>query len=401
MAVFRVSYRDRQGRTKQARKWYGEYRDESGKLVRVPLSTDREAAEALLATLRRGVERKRAGLVDPEIESARLEVGPLIERYVRDLRLGGARERHLADQARLLARIARECEWRTVADVRPDRLDAWLAGLRATHRRLLSNVRPASPRTKQTHHGAALAFGSWLKTKLRLPANPLEGSTRPKGQPTRLRRALPADALKHLLEAARTRPLQAYSVIRHGPNKGKMGVLGAATREKMERMGRRNVLLYRLAFETGLRALEIRRLRVADLSLGEAPTIRLPGSDTKNDRRASLPIRTALAGELRAWIETEGLKPSDPLMRVPNDTAALLRRDLKAAGLPYRDERGRVFDFHSLRKCLAAHLRLGGVPLNTAREVLRHSSIRLTAETYDDDESLHDVRGAIERLPEV
>ena len=47
-----------------SKKWYGEFRDEFGKLVRKPLSTDKSAAQSLLSDELRRVERRRAGLED-------------------------------------------------------------------------------------------------------------------------------------------------------------------------------------------------------------------------------------------------------------------------------------------------------------------------------------------------
>jgi hypothetical protein len=87
---------------------------------------------------------------------------------------------------------------------------------------------------------------------------------------------------------------------------------------------------------------------------------------------------------------------------VPKDfrAAAMLRADLAAADIPYEDDAGRVVDFHSLRVTFGTNLARGGVALQLAQRLLRHSTPVLTANVYtvlgrDDD------RKAIEKLPEV
>ena len=45
----------------KSRKWWGRYRDENGEETRVPLATDKAAAQAMLNDLVRKAERKAAG----------------------------------------------------------------------------------------------------------------------------------------------------------------------------------------------------------------------------------------------------------------------------------------------------------------------------------------------------
>jgi integrase len=72
--------------------------------------------------------------------------------------------------------------------------------------------------------------------------------------------------------------------------------------------------------------------------------------------------------------------------------------DLQAAGIPYMEDAGRYFDFHSLRKQFITGLVRGGVSSRVAQELARHSDIRLTMETYTDARLL-DVAGALDQLP--
>ena len=48
-------------------------------------------------------------------------------------------------------------------------------------------------------------------------------------------------------------------------------------------------------------------------------------------------------------------------------------RDLKLAGIPKRDDRGRTLDVHALRTTFGTLLSQGGVALRTAQAAMRHS----------------------------
>jgi hypothetical protein len=80
------------------------------------------------------------------------------------------------------------------------------------------------------------------------------------------------------------------------------------------------------------------------------------------------------------------------------DAAEMLRIDLQAANIPYRDEEGRVADFHALRHSYITHLERSGVSPKLAQELARHSDIRLTMNVYT-HARLHDLAGAVEGLP--
>lgn len=64
----------------------------------------------------------------------------------------------------------------------------------------------------------------------------------------------------------------------------------------------------------------------------------------------------------------------------------------------YKDERGRVFDFHSLRGQLVTTLVRAGVHLVKVQKFARHSTPNLTANAYTHLE-LADLRGDVEKLP--
>ena len=88
------------------------------------------------------------------------------------------------------------------------------------------------------------------------------------------------------------------------------------------------------------------------------------------------------------------------LFRVSVELVKILDRDLKLAGIPKLDERGRVLDVHCLRGTFATLLSKGGVPLRTAQAAMRHSDPKLTANVYCDPFVL-DVHSALDALPKL
>ena len=78
----------------------------------------------------------------------------------------------------------------------------------------------------------------------------------------------------------------------------------------------------------------------------------------------------------------------------------ILDRDLKAAGIPKRDDRGRTVDVHALRHTFGTMLSKAGVSPRVAQAAMRHSSIDMTMNVYTDPRLL-DVQGAVESLPQI
>jgi len=68
----------------------------------------------------------------------------------------------------------------------------------------------------------------------------------------------------------------------------------------------------------------------------------------------------------------------------------ILKRDLKLAGIPYRDEHGRTFDVHALRHTTSTYMGKGKVTPRVAQGFMRHSDIKLTMQTYTDPKLLEE-----------
>jgi integrase len=162
-------------------------------------------------------------------------------------------------------------------------------------------------------------------------------------------------------------------------------------RRRLEALGRERALIYKTLVLTGLRKNELATLTVAQLRLdGAVAHVELDAADEKSREGNSVMVRADLAEDLRAWLadrlaalQAEALRRREPIpCRLPGDMAVfdvptgLIRifdRDLKAADIAKRDERGRTLDVHALRTTFGTLLSKGGVPLRTAQAAMRHS----------------------------
>jgi integrase len=73
-----------------------------------------------------------------------------------------------------------------------------------------------------------------------------------------------------------------------------------------------------------------------------------------------------------------------------------MQKDLKVAGIPCHTSQGDA-DFHSLRMTSNVMLGQAGIPARIRQLFMRHSDIRLTMATYD-DESFLDLEFAVKAM---
>jgi integrase len=101
----------------------------------------------------------------------------------------------------------------------------------------------------------------------------------------------------------------------------------------------------------------------------------------KHRRRDTLPLRPDLAAALKPHLAM--VVPTAPaFQRTANRkaTEAMFRADVEAAGIPYRDDSGRVADFHALRHTSISNWARGGV--HPTQALARHSTITLTTDRH-------------------
>jgi integrase len=389
----------------QGTRYIARYKDGNGVTRTVATGCrDESAARAKLGELERRAELVLAGVLtaaeDAVSEHKREPITLHVDEYIASLKARGTTPKHVVAQRRLLTVVIKACEFRSLADIRRESVERWLAGPENARR---------SARTRNTYANAAKWFCNWCVETERLVSSPLARVQRADENADRRRqpRALTEEELVRLLDAARRRPLVEALKFNRGWRKGQPGArLRPETRARLEALGHERALVYKTLVLTGLRLGELASIRVCDVVLdGERPHIDLDPRHEKNRAGSLIPLRADLCAELRTWIGArrtykEAGGPQRPLFAINQSLVKILDRDLRFAGIAKRDDRGRTACVHSLRHTFATLMSRGGVAPRVAQAAMRHSTIDLTMRVYTDPRLL-DVAGALRALPEL
>ncbi len=421
----------------ESRIWHARYRDADGLERRVSTGCrDEQAARRMLSDKLADAEKVRSGiLTHDEAHTAGHVDRPLaghFDDYLEFLKAKTVRGRkvsagHRYNVEKQLTRLSKVCRFLRIGDINAQSVIRWMNEM--------ADAGEMAPRTVNTHRAALVAFCNWAVKDRRLTSNPLSGlSKADESDVRRERRALLADEVAALLEAARTRPLRDASMVRRGKRKGQMvAKISDNVRDRLERLGRERALIYKTLIYTGLRKGELASVTVSDVHLDEQhPYIELAAKNAKNGKGARIPLRADLGeelcghlaeklAELRRRTLADGrrelpqeLSGDTKLFNLPSDSIRVFDRDLVAAGLAREvkdsqtgkmridktDAQGRTMDIHCLRHTFATMLSKAGVAPRIAQELLRHSDIRLTMNTYTHLQ-LVDTASAVESLPGV
>ena len=435
----------------EARTFTAKYRDGAGHVRKVATGCrTADGASIVLAELQNRAERVRCGSLtaaeDAVLDHRTTAIATHVDAYLDHLGTkrgkGGkptVAPRHVANVRHCLKRAIAGCGFTRLRDLNRDAVERWAARPEADD---------MCARTLNAHLSALTAFASWCVESRRLVANPLARLRKrdERADKRRPRRALTEDELRRLLTVARLRPLAEYG-------RPTVKLADAAKREnkrsrrtwkrapltwntlegteargrevlakrpdfiaELERRGRERALIYKVLLLTGLRKGELASLTIGQLELdGRVAYAVLAAADEKAGRGAEIPLRPDLVADLSGWLadrldaareaaRAKGLPlparlpDGTPLLHVPADLVRAFDRDLRAAGIPKRDDRGRVLDVHALRHTFGTHLSKAGVTPRVAQAAMRHSTLELTMNTYTDPRLL-DVAGAIDALP--
>ena len=137
-------------------------------------------------------------------------------------------------------------------------------------------------------------------------------------------------------------------------------------------------LVYQVALATGLRARELRSLRVRDLDV-DGCGLHLRAEWTKARKDGWQPMSPDLLRELAR--EAEGKPQGAALLHVPSHQAREIAKDYKAAGIAKETAQGKV-DFHTLRVTFVSGIVEAGASVKEAQTLARHSTPQLTMNTY-------------------
>jgi integrase/recombinase XerD len=361
-------------------KWTAWWIGEDGKQHQRAAFTDRGRSLELAHHLEAEARRVREGIVEPGERARREAAARPIADHVADYRLDLLAKadgpRHAQHVAGVLVRVLADAGIATVGDLAPDQIQQALGRLRARR----------SARTCNHALAAVKAFAAWLEHSNRIKESPRGLARIPRyneeADRCRERRAITRAELDRLLAAAEIgEPVYIY-----GPTKSKLHKIGVTGPER--------ATLYRLAMGTGFRAEELRTLTPERFALeGPEPTVTVLACYAKSGKEAVQPVTRELAEALRPFVAR--CAPGSPVVPVPTRTAQMLRVDLAAAGIPYRDGQGRYLDFHALRHSYITHLIRSGANPKVVQALARHSTITLTLDRYTHLEE-GDVRGALE-----
>ena len=425
MSVFKVQtirYRDKSGKrckkhpdaskkVEISKKWYGRVKIK-GKWKSHSLYTDKQASQQLLAQIVRETERGEVGLTRENRLSLECPIHKHVDDYIKHLSDENRSTKHISERKRVLNSILRNCKIQTLNDLTSDKISTYLRELKKKRTKKQeadqTPLEELSAGTKTQHRRAIHAFAEWClhTSPRRLTENPISSVPKPNGTPERLRRAESEQNLKHLLKVASKRPLIEAQTVKI--NRGKKGKEGRTANlkpnsiKRFKMIGRERSLLYETAIKTGLRQSELRRLQVKDLNLeSNNPSFSVQASHNyKNKTPIQLPLSNDHAKRLSEWIKDTQKNANDHVFYVPKAPNKILRRDLKAAGIEYKNDENKYFDFHAFRYCTDTYLTKAGIPITVIMLFMRHKTVKLSMLTYSDPK-FQEIRKALPHLPKL
>jgi integrase len=343
------------GRRVVGRMYRGKYRlDPRDKIKDVALHTnDKQVAQQNLRKILANEQNERAGFIRPkkQRETMQRPLSEHIEAFIAERYAVGRDEKYVRELKKKLLVLASEVPWKYLTDITPESFCGW----RRKQRK--------SPKTLNEYLSAIAALLNSLEQTI--GQNPLRYVQRMQTavEPKRKRRALSVDELRRLIAA-----------------------------------GRERGIIYLVAVSTGIRRGELRSLEWRDVVLDMArPFIFVRKSIAKNHKDARQPIPEYVAQELKK-LRPIDFGTNDRVFRRGMPDMDTFRKDLAAAGIPYKDNEGRFADFHALRMTFSTLLAQLGVTERVRMELNRHSDPRLTAYTYTDS-SMLPLSGAVGMLP--
>jgi integrase len=366
-------------------KWSFAYTDENGRRVVKAWSTDRNetAAEAakrerevqIIKTRRdREAELIRLGYLKPEdVGPAEAEKKPIaahLAEWKQSMLARDTTEKHAELFASRVRKLFKEADIARLSDLKGERVQKALAALGKD----TSERRARSKATLNRYLTSVRSFVNWLVRTERLRHSPLGHveAYNAKEDLRHRRRTLGPEELQALIQAAQNGP--AYGAL-SGPQRA---------------------LLYRAVVSTGLRFNEIKSATTHAFELdANPPVVRVAAAYTKNGDEAVQPLPLDVAADLRAWLATR--PPGGPAFDLADGGARMLRFDLKAAGVPYRDAAGRFFDFHALRCQFATELDRQGTSPRVVQRLMRHSTLE-QSDQYTRPRAV-DLQRAVSALP--
>ena len=382
----------------KSKKWWGRYRDVDDCERRVPLASDKSAAQTMLNELVRKVEREKAGLIDPTDRQRKRPLSEHVADFTSYLQNKDVTVKQVQTAAMQVQKMIEANRWTRIGDVSASGALDFLGGLRQEGK---------SAQTYNHYLKSAKQFTRWLVRDRRTQVDPLAHLSKLNVSTDRRhdRRALSSLEFDLLIATAQQgTTIESIS----GPDRA---------------------MMYILAAWTGFRKGEIGSLTGRSLQLDTEPaTATVAACFSKRKREDTQILHPEVVSMLKKWIGKRTSQTSDDLLfpvsgKVPGGkerkTHKMMQRDLSAARdkwieaaatdeekerrlasdvLKYCDSNGRFADFHSNRHLFITSLERANLSPKMAQTLARHSDVRLTLGVYT-HVGLHDQTAAIHSLP--
>ena len=383
-SIFRsvtISYRNPQGHKCEksasgaikvripAKVYSGRFKDSTGRRKTVALCASKTNSKEMLAKLVTDAKMARLNLTDKFEKHRSRPLSEHVADFRRFLEAKGNTEKHSRQTCKRVQTILDRCRFILLADLSPSTVVEWLAGERQANR--------LGIQTSNYYLRDLKSFCRWLVKDGRTGRNPIAhlSGMNAKTETHLERRSLLDDEFAKFILATQ----------KGGTVRG----LNANDR----------AMLYLMAANSGFRAGELASLTPESFGLNsDPPCVTVEAAYSKRRRQDNQPLRKDLAALVRNWLREKPAKKRLWPGGWVNHAAKMVRVDLKAAGIVFRDETGRVFDFHGLRHQFISKLAAGGVHPKVAQVLARHSTITLTMDRYT-HLGLLDQTEALEKLP--
>ncbi len=369
--------------------WIASWYDHDGRRrEKSTRTTDKAAADRILAKLVSETALRRDGVIDPAKDryatEARHPLSTHIGAYVAHCKHVGHAPHHVNQKESHLHRLATDAGLGRLADLTADALERHLSSIRRTGR---------SARTVNFARQIAVAFMSWCVDTQRTESNPL--TVVPKLDDSRdrrhERRPLTDDELARLLAVAAESGRKAWYLA---------AALAGLRRGDLERLQWRDIDFERqtITIREGKAkrldmipmhpdlAEELRLRRTASMGLATArvfPTVVTNLTRQKDFLRAGLAKREVVRDEDGQPVMVGQGKRRRPKTRIVSE-----------------DDEGRVIDLHALRTTFGTRLARAGVAPQIAQRLLRHADYRTTQRHYV-VLGLADDAAAIAKMPPI
>jgi len=345
-------YKSKRDKKRKGSCWSISYSDENGKSCWAKGFTDKRSTEELAREIEREVKRKKHGLVNPTDEKRKSAANTPIAEHLAAFKKSISRNsgKHVKLTISRVTKLVEEAEFKVLADIDIESIEAVLGDMLDSDE--------IGHRTYNHYVQAMSQFCAWLVPN-RLEANPVLGMKRlnPDVDVRHPRRALSQKEFAKLVQSARESgvDIQCYD-------------------------GEQRARIYTLSYMTGLRRKEIASLTPASFDLkAKQPTLTVEAACSKHRRKDELPLHPELVTLLKDWLQGIGRDEFLFPKLAKRRTWLMVKKDLERVDIAYRDEKGRVADFHAAgRHTHITELLRNGASIPEALKLARHSDVRQT-----------------------